>query len=77
VGATVEEPSRSLPALALFAEPWTVNEVGEIRNAEGVLIADPVGSELALGDELAYMLRITDCVNSFAGMPLPKQGGAQ
>ena len=77
VGATVEEPSRSLPALAFFGEPWTVNEVGEIRNAEGVLIVDPVGSELALGDELPYMLRIADCVNSFAGMPAPKQGGAQ
>jgi hypothetical protein len=67
VSAAAEERSRTLPALALCGEPWTANEIGEVRDAAGVLIVDPLGSELPFDAEQPYMQRIVDCVNTCAG----------
>ncbi len=75
--AAVEERPHSLPVLALCGEPWTVNELGEIRNAQSVLVVDPLGSELPFESELTYMRRIVDCVNTCAGLKVSREGGAQ
>jgi hypothetical protein len=55
-----------------FLEPWRVAEeeqAGEILNAAGLVIVDPMGSTLDIADEASYMRRIVACVNACAGVP--------
>jgi hypothetical protein len=77
VDAAVEEQprSRNVP----FYEPWTV-DAGLIKDAQGAIMVDPLGSDLSVADEWMVMRRIVACVNACTGIStyeLERKGGVQ
>src|SRR5260370_21848902 len=55
-----------------FMEPWERLEegeqAGEVLNAAGLTIVDPIGSTLDFRDEARYMRRIVAAINACAGI---------
>jgi hypothetical protein len=60
-----------------YHEPWSLDKNGDLVNAVGEIIVDPMGCAMAtagsvkemLALEASYLARIQACVNVLAGIP--------